>query len=292
MGGCHPEPAASEPSIPEPEVRAPKPQPEPPPPVDCGDAIEGAQALLRPGGLVMLGEMHGTRQIPAFAGDLVCRGATEGLAARLGVELPRGDAETIASYLAAGADPGAREALLSSHHWTRSDQDGRSSEAMLALIDRVRALREAGLDVELFPFDVDGTGDWNARDADMAARILEQASAEPDALVITLSGNVHNRTRPGLPWNAQAVPMGVHIHRARADAISLDARYQRGTAWVCRSETECGVAELGGSARSSGRRIEVQAEPDDDGYHGTFTVGPIEAAPPAVVPIDEPDAPG
>lgn len=286
------------PPDPEPPV-APRPTaspvdepPEPPPPaVDCGEAIEGADRLLRPGGLVMLGEMHGTRQIPAFTADLVCLGATRGLPVRLGVELPLGEQAAIDAYLSAPPAPATsdappapadRDALLRSNLWTRPDQDGRSSEAMLALIERVRTLRQAGLDVMLFSFDVENRGDWNARDARMAELILERASAEPQALVITLSGNVHNRVTPGLPWNADAIPMGVVVHRARSDALSLDARYQEGTAWVCRSGTECGVARLSGSSDSAERRVVVQAEPDANGYHGTFSVGAIEAAPPAV----------
>lgn len=277
--------APDPPPAPTPPVAAePEDEPAAPPAVDCGEPVEGIDALLRPGGLVMLGEMHGTRQIPAFVGDLVCAGATRGLAVRLGVELPRGDEAIIEAYLDSEGTPADREALLGSGHWTRPDQDGRSSEAMLALIERVRTLREARLDVDLFPFDVETSGDWNARDASMAERILARASAEPEALVVTLSGNVHNRTRSGLPWSADAVPMGVHVLRSRADAVSLDARYQEGTAWVCRSATECGVAELRGAAPSGERRVVVGAEPDDHGYHGTFSVGAIEAAPPAVDP--------
>lgn len=274
------------PVAPAPTVSAVDEEPEPPA-VDCGEAIEGADEVLRPGGLVMLGEMHGTRQIPAFTADLVCLGAARGLPVRLGVELPLGEQAAIDTYLAAPATPATpadRDALLSSDLWTRPDQDGRSSEAMLALIERVRTLRQAGLDVTLFSFDIENRGDWNARDARMAALILERASAEPQALVITLSGNVHNRITPGLPWSADAVPMGVIVHRARPDAISLDARYQEGTAWVCLSGTGCGVARLRGSTDSPERRLVMQTEPDANGYHGTFSVGAIEAAPPAVAP--------
>src|SRR5687768_14904456 len=52
----------------------------------CGEPIAGADSLLVPGALVMIGELHGTQEIPAFVGDLACLAASRGVAVRLGVE--------------------------------------------------------------------------------------------------------------------------------------------------------------------------------------------------------------
>lgn len=248
--------------------------------VDCGAPIEGADEVLRPGGLVLLGELHGTRQIPAFVADLACAAATSGISVEVGIELPRGQSEAIASYLEGEGTEADREALLDAEHWQRPDQDGRASVATMALIERVRQLRRAGLDIELFPFDVDAVAktEWNERDSAMASRILEHA-AEAETLVLTLSGNLHNRTAPGLPWNADAVPMGVVVQQARPDVVSLDVRYAGGTAWVCMPE--CGPAEVRGGPEGEGRSITLWPEPNEYGNHGVFSVGSIEAAVPA-----------
>jgi hypothetical protein len=279
---CRPAPSDSEPPREAPPSVAAEASDEPPSPaVDCGPPIEGAEPVLQAGGLVMLGELHGTQQIPAFVADLACQGAVRELAVRVGLEIPRSEDEALAAYLTGSGAAADRAALLDAEHWQRPDQDGRSSEAILALIDRVRALRQGGLDVDLFAFDASSWADWNERDAAMAARILGRATAEPEALVLTLSGNLHNRTVQGLPWDPNAVPMGVLVQRARPDGISLDVRHAGGTAWICQQEG-CGVARLAGGAAGTGRRIELRAEPDELGQHGTFSVGPLEAAPPAV----------
>lgn len=252
--------------------------------VDCGAPIDGAGAVLRAGALIMLGELHGTRQIPAFAGDLACTAAIRGLRVRVGLELPRSQDQALATYLAGSGGAAEREALLGAEHWQRVDQDGRGSVAMLALIDRVRMLSKAGLDVELFAFDEEASAEsvWNERDRSMATRILERAAGERQAVVLTLSGNLHNRTVQGLPWDANAVPMGVHVLRARPDALSLDGHYQGGTAWIC--QPACGMTKLAGRPGAVGRRIVLHEEPDEHGRHGSFSVGPIEASPPAAAP--------
>lgn len=259
---------------------------EPPGGVDCGAEIPGLEDIVRPGRVVMLGELHGTREIPRFVGDVACHAARRGVPVRLGLEIPRGDRPALARFIAGPGDAAARTGLLASEHWQRPDQDGRSSEAMLALIDRVRALRSAGLDVDLFAFDIEApTQEWNERDAAMAAAILEHAAAEPGALVLTLSGNLHNRTRPGLPWDPSAVPMGVHVRGQAASALSLDVRYVGGSAWIC--QESCGRAEVGGSPEGEPRRIALGA-PDEHGHDGVYAVGAITAAAPAVAPDSPP----
>lgn len=248
---------------------------------DCGPAISGLDAVAGPGRLVMLGELHGTREIPAFVGDLACQAARGGVPVRLGLELPRSDAPALARFLAGQGDDVARAAVLASEHWQRPEQDGRGSEAMLALIERVGSLRRAGLDIDLFAFDPGSLAPtWNERDAAMAAAIRERVAAEPRALVLTLSGNLHNRTVPGLPWDPSAVPMGVHVRREIPDALSLDVRYLAGTAWIC--QERCESTEVGGSATGEPRRIALAAAPDEYGHDGVFAVGAITAATPAV----------
>ena len=253
------------------------------PQASCGAPIEGASPLLVPGGLVLLGELHGTREIPAFAADLACLAAARGLAVRLGVEIPITNGDAIARFVNGPEDPASRAALLALPHWARAQQDGRSSEALVALLERARALRAGGADLTVFAFDAPDEGaDWNDRDATMARSVLAQASASPHALTLVLTGDLHGWTVPGLPWDETAIPMGVHVLRARPDARSLRARSPGGTAWAC--APECGVMSVEGDpSLGTARRVSL-GEPDEHGVHGTFTVGPVHAAPPAVGP--------
>ncbi|MFV8750607.1 hypothetical protein ACNOYE_08645 [Nannocystaceae bacterium ST9] len=254
--------------------------------VDCGPEIGGAAPLLHEGGVILLGEMHGSIEIPDFVGALACHAAREGLEIRLGLEIPRGEAPALATYLASAGGPDDRDALLAGEHWQRSGQDGRSSVAMLALIDRVRVLRAAGLALELFAFDVDVHGAWNDRDAAMAAAILAEQRAHPRALVLTLSGNLHVRTQAGLPWDPEAVPMGVHVRAGKPDTLALDVRYGGGSVWVCQpvegGGQACGPMTLEGREPGEVPRIEIAGERDEAGIDGVFWLRELSPASPAV----------
>jgi hypothetical protein len=47
----------------------------------------GLDAVVKPGALVLLGEIHGTNEIPDFVGDAACAGARKGRV-HVGLELP------------------------------------------------------------------------------------------------------------------------------------------------------------------------------------------------------------
>ncbi|WP_106089167.1 hypothetical protein [Enhygromyxa salina] len=255
-----------------------------PPSIDCGRSIDGARALTRAGALILFGEIHGTHEVAEFVGGFVCQGLATGVEVRLGLEVPAAQNDAVQRYLASSGLESDRAALLAGAHWQREDQDGRSSVAMGALLERARQWRAGGLPIAVFPFDVDGEHAWNERDAAMAARILAETQAHPDALVVTLSGNLHNRTVQGLPWDSEARPMGMSIHAARPDALSLDLRHHGGSAWICMSDG-CGATELSGAVEGPAWAIERWSVADEFGYGGAFWVDSITAAAPAVMDL-------
>jgi hypothetical protein len=118
--------------------------------------VNALAALLAAGRILLVGEVHGTREMPAAFGDLVAHAVKMGLHVRVGLELP--------------------EDLSSS--WT---DDGRSSKAMAAMRKRVRALG-----VPIFGFQ------RKRGDLDYADVIAREAS--PDTIVIALMGSTHART--------------------------------------------------------------------------------------------------
>lgn len=250
--------------------------------MDCGDDIPGAKALLASGAVVMLGEMHGTAEIPAFVGTLACHAARAGLPVHLGLEIPHTEQAAIDQYLAGAGTDAAREALLAGAHWQGDMQDGRSSVAMLGLIEQMRRLRARGMEVAVFAFDVEAAGEipWNERDAKMAERILARATVHPRALVLTLTGNLHNRKAPGLPWDDSLVPMGVHVAAGHARVTSLDVRYAAGDAWNCQQDG-CGAHALKGKPEYREPRIDTSEAVRKPEVDGVFVVGPVSASPPA-----------
>jgi hypothetical protein len=244
--------------------------------VGCLDGV------VQPGGIVLFGEVHGTREIPGFVGDALCQAAASG-EVHLALEIPRTEQPRIDAYLASPGRPADRAALLSGPFWTDEFQDGRRSAAMAELIERARGLRAAGRALHVLAFDAAPDTKGGDRDAEMAKRILDAQAASPADRFLVLAGNIHTRTARGTPWNASYEPMGLHLVAAGRDVVSLDAAFATGTAWVCFSSkaAECGAKKLRGQEGIVPRTIARLSVPSPEGFHGKYGVGPVSASPPA-----------
>lgn len=251
----------------------------------CGDDIEGASALAKPGGMVLLGEMHGTVEIPAFVAALTCQLARGGLPVQVGLELPRQEQPLLDRFLKSSGGPAAQEALLEGEFWQREVQDGRSSQAQLALLDSLRQQRAAGLPVEVFAFDDREITGQEPRERAMADAILKAHQKAPKALTLVLVGNLHARTKPGAHWDPDFLFTGAYLAREVPEIISLDAAYEDGDAWVCigAQASDCGVCKVRGNAPEAGltRKIHLSAAMDERGFSGFYAVGALTASPPA-----------
>jgi hypothetical protein len=270
---------------------APAPAPTPVPVADpsgCGPEIPGLADLIRPGLLLVLGDQFGSNEIPRFVGQLACRALRAGHPVQVAMELPVAEQPLLDRYLASAGTEADRRALLQGLFWLRPYQDGRSSQAVLDLIERVRAQGGKEGRAHLVACD-DPRLKGNEREAHMAKVLLEARARTPSGVFILLTGNVHARTVKGVPWDATFVPLGWHLAQVQADLVSLDADYTAGTAWVCVLEpnTQCGVRRV-----SAPRRVPLPPrglipyvlrwpEPSAEGYHGHFYVGALTASPPA-----------
>jgi hypothetical protein len=261
----------------------------------CGAPVAGMDEVLTPGGVLLLGEQHGTREVPAFVGALGCHVASAGVPVVVGLELPREEQRALRRYLKSDGGKEARASLVEGGFWRRPYQDGRSSEAIVALVERLRVLRTQGLSVSVFAYDAPGQGSQRA--AAMAQRVLEVRKTAPKSTFLLLSGNVNARTTRGAEWDETFTPMGWHLVRAKQPVRTLDLRYSRGTAWGCNlvagegQKLDCGAnpavpppARQGDKVIFRGPRAFVELTPEHghEGYDGIFYVGPLTASPPAV----------
>jgi hypothetical protein len=238
---------------------------------------------------VLVGDLHGTREIPAAFGALVCHAAAghRGQTVLAGLEIPAGEQPAIDAFLDGPGDAAAVRTLLAGDFWRREYQDGRSSEAVLGLLGELRRQRKAGLKVVVRGIDPQRYDSPGERDTGMAAHVAEAIAAVRPARTLVLVGNVHTRTLNGYPWDAKAayVPMGARLRARYADLISLDVKSLGGSAWMCTSAEakDCGAHDLR-PREATGPTPRVELDPpasSTTGYDGVLLMGLVTASSPA-----------
>jgi hypothetical protein len=238
---------------------------------DCTE-IPGAGQALSGGRIVMVGEIHGTNEMPAAFMRLVCGALQRGQAVLVGLEMFDPDG-ALGAYMTSDGDAAARRALLAQRHWNGM-RDGRSSEAWLGMIETFRTWRRGGLPLNVFALN-DGSF-AGGYDQVMAARLRQEHAAHPEALLLTYTGNVHSMLeRPaGLP-----APVGTLV--ADLAPVSIELTSEAGQAWLCSGPGECGAQDFP-AMPGNGPRHAVQPSARAGTYTLQINVGHITASPPAV----------
>ena len=230
-------------------------------------------AMLAEGHVVVLGEFHGIQQSQRAVEDVLCQALLLSREVVLALEIPEEETERLDAFLAGGG----REELLTGDFWRRDYQDGRSSQAMFELIERVRAMQTAGRSVSVVLMDSVSPG--ADRDNFMAGRVMIAHKRSPQAVVVVLVGNIHARAKLSLPRSMahRLKKAGVPLHTVRLE-------YGEGTAWACDiggGET-CGEHHLPSREKGPPRPFEAEEDPSASGFEGRLYLGPMEASPPAV----------
>ncbi len=230
-------------------------------PPDCGPARRPLARGVDGGHILILGEVHGNDASPRLTGEGVCGALQEGERVVLALEIPEAESGRIEDFLARGD----RDALLTGPFWRRDYQDGRSSQAMVDLLDRVRTWSAAGWPVSVVALDTTEPG--ADRDAFMARRVLAAHRGAPRALVVVLVGNLHARPRLSLPRS-----LAWHVKQAGAPLTALWLQYQPGATWLCDagSRDSCGEHPLAAGQASA-----------PEGFDGVLDAGAPRASPPA-----------
>lgn len=187
--------------------------------------------------LIVLGELHGTREIPALTATLLEHYAGLG-PVTLALEVPHTEQAALDAYLASAGTQQDWQALAATPFWQVSNDqhDGRRSVQMRQLVEAVRALRTEGATVAVLAYDggkdESDAHDHHWRDARMAAN-LRAAAAQRPGVMLVLTGNVHAmRTRPSwAPAELQLAPMTSLLLDLEPFAVNITAA--SGQFWGC-----------------------------------------------------------
>jgi hypothetical protein len=204
---------------------------------------------------VIVGETHGTSEIPAFFGDLACSAHASGRPIVVAVEAADTEQGAIDRFLSSDGGEAAQRAFLHSAIWNSPMKDGRSSRAYFDLIMRLRNYKRSGLIADVVAIqpvkeNVDRGASQTAYNALMAKNIRAARALHPNALLLVLVGNVH-ASKGVLKFGAESlVPAAADL--PPEETISLDV-VTGGEAWNCYGPSACGPH------RWSGNRPEKRA---------------------------------
>ncbi|MCE9672200.1 hypothetical protein LY474_30785 [Myxococcus stipitatus] len=259
-------------------------------PPECDELVEGAAPLIGAGHVLLVADPLGTREVPTAALRMMCEATTRGLPVTLALSVPSTEQPFIDAYVASqGLASDAQSLLSGSGFWRRTYQDGRSSRAILWLVEQVRRLRAYGKDVAVVAIDTtQAQGD--AREAEMAKNLLAFHARRPTAWTLVLAGSVHARTAK-VDWSGDFAPLGARLARALPHVRALDVGFRRGTQFSCRfnvwESIECDVFAI--SPTREARQadavepgVQLATEAREDGFHGRLFLGALSASPPAL----------
>ncbi len=197
--------------------------------------LPGIEQVLRPSmNYLLIGEYHGTVEMPAVAADVACAAAATGRPLVFGIEFTPANQSALDAFMASDGGTAARSSLLAAPGWR--EPGGRTTAAIVDLIDSLRRLGKAR-PVTLVAFDTAPTpaGTSPAREAAMAEALESERAKAPGSIVVALTGAGHadkeGFTSATPPFLAAAgrLPAG--------ETVSLSFRRPGGQYWGCAAPT-------------------------------------------------------
>jgi hypothetical protein len=249
--------------------------------IECND-IPGTEKFLSGHKIVMVGENHGTKEMPMTFVRLVCAALRQGNTVSVGLELPSEQTEPLNKYLQSNGDASAKREFLGSAFW-ETDRDGRSSIAYADMIDTLRALQRRGFPLSVFPLHTEAITSANVGRYDemMADRVWQEYETHVAALVLSYTGRVHSMKKMPV-WARPHIPPPMGVHLTDLDPVSILLESTGGSSWDCRNRTECGQhSDPVRPALSTIPLFAVTVPEDGEIYTAQIEVGITNASPPA-----------
>jgi len=252
------------------------------------NAVESSSALyehVKKFKVITLGEMHGTNEGPQLALLLVKLLEQKGHTILLGVEMPR----ALQSPLNVFLQTGDISSLEVEPFFQRPFQDGRSSRAMVALLDGVRSFDN----VTVHCFDPNDSASDQDRDEKMALNVTSAMKAGGFDYAVVLAGNIHTRVSKGNPiLGDEYRSMAYELHHGKGaiysenEILSIRLFNELGEAWTCQKR-DCKAHPVAPGKTNYSQALTAAAYflPERELYEGhraTYFVRTFTASPPLV----------
>lgn len=226
--------------------------------------------------VMLVGELHGSREVPGIVAGLASNLSEDKRPLIVGLEIWRSEQAALDRYLASAGTGEDRQALLAGPFW--ATRDGRSSEAMVDLIERLRVLALKAA-VHLVAFDVAAEADLTGaeRDRSMGKLLAARLESMPDARLLVLAGNFHTRIQSGAPWDPAHDFMG-HFLRGQGP-YAVEIMGVKGSTWMCPDPDHCRAWQLPEAPLEPG--LTLGDTLNDRRHHGVWWLPQVSASPPA-----------
>lgn len=230
-----------------------------------------------PGAVVLVGEMHGTHELPAVVARLAALATGRGLPVAVALEVPSSEQPALDAFLAHEDDAASRAALTASGFWhpPPGSADGRAGRGLLRLLRSLHRTARRGT-VGVRAVDLPWTEQGTAVPEDVVALLVRRRDAvmadvaaaafapvvSDGGVAILLAGDVHTRVRRRGPF--APVPLGACLTQRFPELVALRGHWSGGT---CRAM----VREPGEPVPDGARVVRLAPSPTAAGSAGLWT---------------------
>lgn len=237
--------------------------------------------------LVVVGEIHGTKEVPALFGELVSSLANEKTKTLVVLEINQSSQTAISDFLKDGDE----KELAKDEFFSRKYQDGRSSKAMVGLLKKLSRLKNVTV-LCMDPLGTNPSMTAQERDTAMATFISNNMGQYERTFV--LSGNIHSASVVGTPWEKDFRPMVYELKSMLTNfsedkLLNILVRYEKVDSWNCQGVEADSCAARYGKKNSSDYSTAVNwnnyfllENPVANGHNGTIFVRSTQVSLPFV----------
>jgi hypothetical protein len=242
-------------------------------------ALDAVPATVLDAPFVVFGEVHGTREVPAFVTAYLCAAAKKQRKITLALEYPANQQDAIDAFMVSNGTTQDVERFTSTAFWRRDRQDGRTSVDMLRMHQNIRTLRASGVDIKVVAIDSE-VGPAR-RDTVISDNLRAELRQGEGRQVLVLIGGLHAVRNKGNRFNPHYESAVYLLDDKRPLALTVGT--SGGTAWVCQGGTSasCHAAPWDINRVTPAPATPFSLVPPSAQFDGMFFVGPTTASPPA-----------